>query len=617
MSDEKPEESITEILLDDLPTNDPNVAPVTEKKKHYIPFIPKMYWLFYRHPLNFLVIIPSFVAGWVQMITNVTMGNILDSLTLDDPMPIIKKNALITFIASIASAIFNFINFTAWNVIGDSIGIKIRTMLFKSMLKKDVEFFDTHTIGDILTLLSEDARSVESSFTSSKTAQLRAFGQLFSALLVCFQTDWRLSLFSMLSTCAVAYIVRAFRDFARKHMRSGFKSNGRATTIAAEVISNMRILNAFNRQDQDLERYYKEANEASEHMAFARNFFSASFGIGNMLNWGTVCVILNVGCYFINQGQLTAGTLFALSRAAFMVGMEINHILGTINQEQKSLDAASRIYEIMDEIPSVPYDNGVTIPGFRGDIEFKNVWFKYPTRDSWVLKDVSFRVEAGEIAAFVGHSGSGKSTIVQLLLRFYDCNEGKIYLDGVDIKNINPRWLHQMIGVVQQDPILFAMSVKENILYGVQDANDDQIVNAAQIANADNFIRKLPYQYETMIGEKGSTLSGGQKQRVAIARAILKDPTILLTDEATSALDAASEKKVQKALDEVMKGRTSIIVAHRLGTIKGARLIYVLESGELVECGTHEELIAKEGHYYTLVQRQLADPSVENINSLS
>jgi ABC-type multidrug transport system fused ATPase/permease subunit len=292
--------------------------------------------------------------------------------------------------------------------------------------------------------------------------------------------------------------------------------------------------------------------------------------------------------------------------------MSINGLLGTISQESKALESAKRIFDLVDEIPAVPPDGGRIIPEFRGDIELQNVWFKYPTRAAWVMKDVSMKISAGEIIAVVGHSGSGKSTLVQLLLRFYEVTQGRVLLDGVDIRQLDPRWLHQVVGVVQQEPILFAMTVRENVCYGVpeeQYISDDEIYRHLEAAQAKHFVGKLPEGLDTLIGEKGSTLSGGQRQRIAIARTMIREPTVMITDEATSALDAQSERKVQLALDEVMKGRTSIIIAHRLGTIRAAKMIYVFESGELVESGTHEQLVERQGSYFTLVQRQLTSTS--------
>jgi ABC-type multidrug transport system fused ATPase/permease subunit len=392
-------------------------------------------------------------------------------------------------------------------------------------------------------------------------------------------------------------------------MRAGSKANGRSLTVATEAISNPRVVFAFNRQQTEIARYGAEVDETCRRNAMAKIVFQLSFSLSSLLDWGTVCMCLNLGCYYVMKGELTAGSLFALSRTAFSIGMSIKGLLGTVSQEQKALEAAQRIFEVVDEVPRVPADGGAVLPAFRGEIELQDVSFKYPTRDAWVIRNVSLKIEPGEIVAVVGHSGSGKSTLVQILLRFYDVDEGRVLLDGVDIRRLDPRWLHTVIGVVQQDPILFAMSVRQNVCYGLPEdhtVGDEEILRHLAAAQARKFVMEHPEGLDAMIGEKGSKLSGGQRQRIAIARTMIRNPTVLITDEATSALDAKSEKKVQIALDEVMRGRSSIIIAHRLGTIRAARKIYVFESGELVESGTHEELVQREGAYFTLVQRQLA-----------
>jgi ABC-type multidrug transport system fused ATPase/permease subunit len=572
-----------------------------------------MYWFLYRRPLYFLLFIPSLVSSWIMTYSNLSMGVILDSLSGPDPVPIIKRRAFLNFCAAIAAAVFQFLNAYGWAAVGDLISIKIKRVLFKSMLQKDVEFFDTHPIGDLLTLLTEDVSSVKSAFEFSKAMQIRAIGNLVAAVGVSFSIDWRLSLFAIASTGLSSLVSRVFRNAGRQQMRAGMQANGRSLTVAAEAISNARVVFAFNRQQTEIERYGVEVEENCQRSAIAKIVFHVSFALSSLLDWGTVCMCLNLGCYYVMKGQLTAGLLFALSRVAFQIGMTVKMLLGTISQETKALEAAGRIFELVDEVPKVPPDGGRIIPDFRGDIELQGVWFKYPTRDVWVMKDVSMHISPGEIVAVVGHSGSGKSTLVQLLLRFYDVDRGRILLDGVDIRSLDPRWVHQVVGVVQQEPILFAMTVRENVCYGLpsdKDVADDLILRNLEAAQARNFVLNLPKQLDTLIGEKGSTLSGGQRQRVAIARTMIRDPVVMVTDEATSALDAKSEKKVQMALDEVMRGRSSIIIAHRLGTIRAAGMIYVFETGELVEQGTHDELLQRGGHYYTLVQRQLGSAAI-------
>ncbi|OHT06724.1 ABC transporter family protein [Tritrichomonas foetus] len=598
---------IGEILLDDVGAQRDETYQTKKSKRKYLPFVPKMYWFFYRKPIHFLMFIPSFLSGWIMVISNLTMAKIIDSINDPNALSIIKKYAFINFLAAIFSAICTFADNYFWILVGSKIGIKIKRVLFKALMCKDIEFFDNHPFGDILTILSEDTRVVESAFSSTKAMQVRIIGQLISSIAVSFGIDWRLSMFALTSTLVISFIVKLFREAARIQLRLARKFDGRSLTIADEDLSNARTLFAFNRQKLEIERYSDEVHLQCNLSAKAKILFNISFGLGHLLDNGTVCVCLNVGAFLIMKGQLTPGTLFALSRSAFMIGSQLSSLLSTLGMDHKAYESADKIFEIVDETTSVPFDEGRTIPDFKGTIELQNVWFKYPTRNAWILKGVSLKIEAGQIAAIVGHSGSGKSTIVQILSCYYDVNSGKVLLDGVDITELNPRWLHSVISVVQQEPVLFAMTIRENVIYGLDhEPSDTELDRVLELSQSAKFVSKLPFKVDTMVGEKGSTLSGGQKQRIAIARSIIRDPTILLTDEATSALDSQSERKVQVALDEIMRGRTSVIIAHRLGTIRAAQIIYVLESGELVETGTHDELISLHGRYYTLVERQLS-----------
>lgn len=583
------------------------------KRKHkigVISFLPRVYWLFYRKLTFFLVLIPSMIPGTTHIISNYCIGKVIDSLATPDPSPVIRKYSLILICYGLFSSVCTYINYMGWISIGSSIGNKIRSILFKSLMENSVTFFDTHTIGELLTLLTDDAKSVESVFSESKTVQLRCIGQFLSAIFVCFSIHWVLASLTFVSILFSSSLMKLFRKFSLKFMNLKFKFMSKSVTIADEALCNSRVVFSFNRQDKETERYDEQLNKGCVYDKFARICNALGFCFAYIVNHSTVILTLNIGCYLILRGKITAGKLFSLSRAAFLGSIGLRNLLGSVHEEQKAIDASERIFAISDSKPLKKSTK--TIRDFKGRIQFNHVWFKYPTRNAWVLKDVSFEIQPGEIAAFVGHSGSGKSTIVQLLLRFYDVDDGEILLDGVQINDLDPHWIHRVIGVVQQDPQLFALTVKENIRYSRFEATDEEIVHSAEIALADNFIKKLPLEYNCDVGEKGGTLSGGQRQRIAIARAVLKDPIVLITDEATSALDSENEKKVQLALDQVMKGRTSLIIAHRLGTIRAARMIYVFESGSLVEHGTHDELIQIGGYYFNLVQRQL-----NGLNSLS
>ena len=577
------------------------------KKRFVISWLPRMYWLFYRKPYYFLIIFPSIIPGTIYNVSTWVSGKIVDSLSLPNPLSHVKHYAFLLFCYCLFSACCTCISHISWIKIGSSIGIKIRRMIFKSFMENDITFFDTHAIGDMLTLLSTDSKTVESAFTASKTEQARYLGQVISCLLLTFSINWKLASLNFFVTLMSGNIVKLMRKVAVAHMDKRVEYLGESTTIAAEALSNPKVVYAFNREKREVERFEEQLQIASQHDGKYRMYAGTAFGLSNMVNWGTVAMVLNLGCYSILQKQMTAGQLFQVARASFLGGFGLRNLLGTWQSEQIAMHACDRIFEIIDQEPDVPTSGGRRLAQFQGRVEFRNVWFKYPTRPTiWVLKNVSFVVEAGEIAAIVGHSGSGKSTILQLLLRFYDVDEGEVLFDDVPLRELDPRWVHQVVGVVQQEPMLFAMSVRDNIRYSVNgDVSEDAIVAAARIAHCDDFIRTLDNGYDSFITEKGDNLSGGQRQRIAIARAVIRDPTILITDEATSALDAASEKEVQVALDEVMKGRTSLIIAHRLGTIRAARMIYVFESGELVEEGTHDELVEKQGYYAKLVRRQL------------
>ena len=595
------ESDIVNVRLDD------DYFEPRRKTRHFIPWLPKMYWLFYRKPYYFLIIFASIIPGTIYNVSTWVSGRIVDSLSLPNPLSHVKHYAFMLFCYCLFSACCTCISHISWIRIGSRIGIKLRRMVFKSFMEKDITFFDTHAIGDMLTLLGTDSTTVESAFTSAKTEQARFLGQVISCLILTFSINWKLASLNFFVALMSGNIVKVMRKVAVAHMDKRVEYIGESTTIASEALSNPKVVFAFNRQKREIERFEDRLDEAAKHDGKFRMYAGTAFGLSNMVNWGTIAVVLNLGCYYILEKKMTTGQLFQVARASFLGGLGLRNLLGTLQSEQVAMHACDRIFEVIENEPEVPTSGGRRLNHFQGRVEFRNVWFRYPTRPTiWVLKNVSFVVEAGEIAAIVGHSGSGKSTLLQLLLRFYDVDEGDILFDDVPLRELDPRWVHQVVGVVQQEPMLFAMSVRDNIRYSVSgDVSDEAIVAAARIAHADEFIHSMEDGYDSFITAKGDNLSGGQRQRIAIARAVIRDPTILITDEATSALDAASEKEVQVALDAVMKGRTSLIIAHRLGTIRAARMIYVLESGELVEEGTHEELIEKQGYYAKLVRRQL------------
>ncbi|EFC37547.1 predicted protein [Naegleria gruberi] len=344
-------------------------------------------------------------------------------------------------------------------------------------------------------------------------------------------------------------------------------------------------------------------------------FFKAlSFGVAflsvTFIVWGTVSLGLWYGGYNVVDGLTTLGDYFKVCGLMIMTVMSLIQTFAIFPEFTKSILSEAVLLKVIKRKPEIPFKGGKSIENLKGNISFRNVDFIYPARpNTTVLKDFSLDIKQGQSVALVGPSGSGKSTIVGLVEKFYNPNAGQILIDGVDILEIDPMFIHHKIGIVTQEPVLFAASIKENIAYavGLENVTHEQIVNAAKLANCHNFIMDLPDEYDTLLGEKGVSMSGGQKQRIAIARALIQNPIVLLLDEATSALDTESEALVQEALDNLMKGRTTICIAHRLSTIKNSDVICVLVKGKLVEKGKHDDLLEIEnGVYRKLAEKQMA-----------
>ncbi|XP_050682585.1 mitochondrial potassium channel ATP-binding subunit isoform X2 [Leptidea sinapis] len=357
------------------------------------------------------------------------------------------------------------------------------------------------------------------------------------------------------------------------------------------------------------------AADLSTELGLGVGLFQA--GTNLFLN-GMVLATMFLGGHLMSTGQMSAGDVMAFLVNAQTIQRSVAQISLLFGSVVKGVSAGGRVFEYINKEPVMDTSGTkiVKYHEFHGDIEFKNVTFSYPSRpEAVVLKNFNLKIPAGKTVAIIGSSGNGKSTIAALLERFYDVNEGSVAIDGIDVRDMDGKWLRgRALGFISQEPVLFATSVRENIRYGKPDATDEEIYEAAKTANADEFIRKFPAGYETLVGERGMSLSGGQKQRIAIARAVLKNPPVMILDEATSALDASSEREVQRALERASKGRTVLVIAHRLSTIINADLIVVLHRGSIVEMGTHDQLKKQKGHYWNLIKQQ--DQGADDSRSL-
>lgn len=596
--------SETEQLLQETAPGEPI------KQQHFthytfLPYIHKVYWFLYRKPIYFLAFIPPLLGNLINIQLFVFIGRVVDALKGNDPMPEIKKYSLLMFIAAIIASICKFLTEFLWIRIESAVLHKIKRVVFKGFMEKDIEYHDKNSIGDMLSLLNEESTHIKYIYGEFKVRQLRNIGQIVFAFFLSCHYSFILTLFTFSVTLMVTLILKVFRRWGTKYLRRYLAVKAATLTVFEEVISNCKITYAYNNEEFSLKRYWDLCEEESSIDHFMYILFGTCFQTATVINNGTWSLVLTVGSYFILQGRIVFGDLFGLMQATKTFGTELTSIMGTINFEIKGMEAANKIWGMVLEDSKInELEIREDITDLKGNIEFIHVWFKYNTRDKWILQDISFKIKEGSIAAFVGHSGCGKSTIIQLLLRFYEVDDGEILIGGINIKSISPSLLRRKIGYIMQEPNLFTLNVKDNIKYGNPTATDEEIENAAKIALADSFIRKLPDGYNSYIGEKGQELSGGQRQRVAIARAVVKKSSILFADEITAAFDAKSSNKVQAALENVMKGRTCLFISHRLGMIKDSDVIYVLDKGQIVEYGKHDELYAHHGFYYELINIQ-------------
>ncbi|KAF8373262.1 pgp-1 [Pristionchus pacificus] len=483
-----------------------------------------------------------------------------------------------------------------------------------SKLKNDISWFDMNTGGALATKLFDNLERVREGTGDKMGLAMQCLAQFIAGFIIAFTHDWRLTLIMLAIVpiqvaCGftIAWIVSTFMHAeALKYAKAG--------SVAEEVISSIRTVVAFNGLERECKRYDSALKEARALGIRRCIYIGLSFGAMGMTNFIGIAIAYYFGVGFVYDGSLEPGDLMTVFFAVMMGSVALGQAGPQLAVLGGAQGSAASIFEVLDREP--PFDStadtGVKQTNAKGRIVLDNVKFRYPSRpDVPILKGISFTVEPGETVALVGSSGSGKSTIVSLLLRYYDLEGGRLTLDGHDIPSYNLHYLRNIIGVVSQEPVLFNCSIAENIKFGRVDVTLNEIKVACAIANAAKFIEALPLKYDTMVGDRGTQLSGGQKQRIAIARALVRNPKILLLDEATSALDAESERIVQKALDKAAKGRTTVIIAHRLSTIRHADKIIAMKHGEIVEMGNHESLLLTKGLYHDLVMAQTFSDSVD------
>lgn len=505
------------------------------------------------------------------------------------------------------TALASALRFVLFSRAGERIVARLRGDLYQALLQQEIAFFDTQKTGDLSSRLSSDTTVLQTTVTANVSMVLRNAMQAFGALAMLLVTSVKLTTLMLGVVPPVALSAVWYGRRVRRLSKESQDALAKASEVAVESLSGIRTVRSFAAEAMELERY-QSAIATSLALAFRRIRLAGSFfGIAFFAAFSAAAMVFWYGARMVAENSLTAGGLISFLFYTMQMAVGLSALAELWTDVQRAAGAAERVFELLHRAPAIPPHSGKTIESVQGEVRFEGVDFAYPSRpDARVLEDFNFTLEAGKIVAIVGPSGAGKSTIASLLYRLYDPSKGTITLDGQPYTELDARWLRQQVGVVAQEPLLFSTTIADNIRYGRPQATDTEVEEAARLANAHQFVTAFPDGYRTLVGERGVQLSGGQKQRVAIARAILKDPRILILDEATSALDAENEHLVKEALERLMQGRTTLVIAHRLSTVKDAHRVAVLDHGRVAQMGTHASLVSEDGLYRRLVEKQFA-----------
>nr|XP_040260055.1 ABC transporter B family member 4-like isoform X2 [Aegilops tauschii subsp. strangulata] len=562
-------------------------------------------------PFLLLGVIAASVHGIIFPLFGILMSGIIKSFY--EPPDKLRKDssfwALIAVVLGVAAFIAIPAEYLLFGIAGGKLIERVRTLSFQNIVHQEIAWFDnpSNSSGALGTRLSVDALNVRRLVGDNLGIIVQSTAAIITGFVIAFTADWRLAL---IITCVIPLV--GAQGYAQVKFFKGFSEEAKemyedASQVATDAVSSIRTIASFCAEKRVVTTYNKKCEALRKQGVQTGIVGGLGFGFSLLVLYLTYALCFYVGAKFVRQGKTTFADVFKVFFALVLAAVGVSQASALASNATKARHSAISVFSILDRKSKIDTssDEGLMLENVTGDIDFSNVSFKYPSRpDVQIFSDFTLHIPSRKTMALVGESGSGKSTIIALLERFYDPDSGRILVDGVQIKSLRISWLRDQMGLVGQEPVLFNDTIRANITYGKHgEATEEQVTVAAKAANAHEFISSLPQGYDTPVGEKGVQLSGGQKQRVAIARAIIKDPKILLLDEATSALDAESERVVQDALDRVMVSRTTIVVAHRLSTIKGADMIAVIKEGKVAEKGKHEALMRiKDGVYASLVE---------------
>lgn len=552
-----------------------------------------------------LVSLSNLVVPWI-------IKDVIDRVLENKDLGMLYIIIVVILVTFFIRALTTFGHRYLMGYIGQAVIMDIRNALYHHLQRLSIAYYDRRRTGDIMSNLTNDISALQTAIVTDFITLVQESAIFIGSFGSMIYLQWKLTVLCLIIVPLVSYVIKFFGKKLHNSGKDVQETLADVTSMLQETIQGVRIVRSFNRGAYEEKRFQKINKLSFTAAVRAIRQQSQMTPFVEFLAAIAVCTIIWYGGVSVIDGVMSTGELIAFLIYAINLANPTRRVAESVGNIQKSLAAADRVFSILDEQPEIQNkEDAKDIEVKAGRVEARHVSFSYEAENP-VLTDLNFVAEPGQTIALVGPSGSGKTTIANLLPRFYDVTGGGIYIDGMDIRESTISSLREHIGLVPQDTLLFNTTIKENILYGRLDATDEEVWRAVKAANAEKFIRGLPNGIETKVGDRGLVLSGGQRQRIAIARAILKDPAILILDEATSALDTESEKIVQDALEKLMVGRTSFVIAHRLSTVKNADQIFVLNNGHIEESGTHDELMREGGLYYELYTMSMKEPEGAN-----
>ena len=549
-----------------------------------------------------------FAALGLQLAIPQVLANVIDNGLTGGNMRFLIDAALVIVGLAIFQGVFTFLRSYLFQYLAEMVGYDLRNELYAKLQGLPFSYYDQAQTGQLMSRVTDDVNNIRGMLMMSLRALILAFGMLIAVTIILIRYDWKLALIALASMPLLVWWSLKFGVTVRPMFAAVQQQFGVMTTVLQENVAGARVVRAFAQEERENVRFERELQDLFARNLRAAKLWSFFFPSVLFLSGLSLGVVLWYGGYQVIVGTLSIGTLVAFNRYIVLLSEPIRWIGFIVNRIARAIASGGRIFEVLDTKSAiVERPNALDLRPMRGEVAFEEVGFRYAGQPRDALSELSFTARPGQTIALLGPTGSGKSTIINLLPRFYDVTAGRITVDGHDIRDLTLASLRSQIGTVLQETFLFSVSVRENIAYGRAGATDEEVVAAARAARAHDFIMALPEGYDTELGERGVNLSGGQKQRLAIARALLLNPRILILDDATASVDSETEYQIQQALATLMQGRTSFVIAQRLTTVKDADLILVLRDGRIVERGTHIQLLQNGGFYAEIYDLQLRD----------